>query len=80
MARELDVRVATVSDRENSGDDVSKGEGVSWEIWLSWTHALGLAVDWKLGDAVSDGWKPRNPLPTSNWVDDWDDPSPDKAT
>lgn len=40
LARLLDVRVATVSLRENAD------EGVPWEVWLATAMALGLAADW----------------------------------
>ncbi len=70
MARELDVRVGTISDRENSGDAVETGEGVPWETWLAWAMALGLSVDWKPGAPVpADGWAPRNPAPTPTFDD-----------
>lgn len=45
LAKLLDVRLATVSDRENSPK-------VSWETWLATAMALELPVDWKPGDAV----------------------------
>lgn len=41
LARLLDVRVPTISERENSD------AGVSWEIWVAWAAVLGLPVDWK---------------------------------
>lgn len=40
LARVLDVRVATISQRENSD------EGVAWEIWLAWACSLGLEPAW----------------------------------
>jgi DNA-binding XRE family transcriptional regulator len=39
LARLLDVRVATISERENSS-------GVAWETWLAWAFCLGLPGDW----------------------------------
>jgi DNA-binding XRE family transcriptional regulator len=41
LARVLDVRVATISQRENSD------EGVAWEIWLAWACSLGLEATWE---------------------------------
>jgi DNA-binding XRE family transcriptional regulator len=41
LARVLDVRVATISQRENSD------EGVAWEIWLAWACSLGLEPTWE---------------------------------
>lgn len=41
LARLLDVRMATVSLRENAD------EGVPWEVWLAWAMALGLPSDWQ---------------------------------
>lgn len=51
LARVLDVRLATISDRENSGVVVVEGNsvtgGVPWEVWLAWAMALGLPSDWQ---------------------------------
>ncbi len=47
LAIRLDVRAATISDRETSGDDLAKGGGVSWETWLAWAMALALPADWQ---------------------------------
>jgi DNA-binding XRE family transcriptional regulator len=44
LARLLDVRVATISERENAGDGVA--EGVVWEIWIAWAAVCGLSSDW----------------------------------
>lgn len=41
LARLLDVRMATVSLRENAD------EGVPWEVWLATAMALGLEAEWK---------------------------------
>jgi len=41
LARMLDVRVPTISERENA--DL----GVQWEIWLAWAACLGLDPEWK---------------------------------
>jgi transcriptional regulator with XRE-family HTH domain len=45
LAALLDVRVATISVRENAAD-------VSLETWIAWSSVLGLPLDWKPGDAV----------------------------
>lgn len=47
LARVLDVRLATISERENSGVAVGAVGGVQWEIWLAWAMALGLPADWR---------------------------------
>lgn len=41
LARLLDVRVPTISERENAD------AGVSWEIWVAWASVLGLQLDWR---------------------------------
>jgi hypothetical protein len=46
LAQLLDVRMATISERENS--DV----GVSWEIWVAWASVLGLPSDWQPSQPV----------------------------
>lgn len=47
LAKILDVRVPTISERENSE------KGVAWEIWVAWSCALQLGVEWKPGDPIS---------------------------
>lgn len=51
LARVLDVRLATISERENSGPVVIAGNsvtgGVPWEVWLAWAMALGVPSDWR---------------------------------
>ena len=45
VARLLDVRGPTISERETSDD-------VSWETWIALAHVLSLPDDWKPGDPV----------------------------
>ena len=56
LAALLQVRIPTISERENSGDpehptDEERGRmhtvGVPWETWLAWCFVCKLAPDWQ---------------------------------
>jgi DNA-binding XRE family transcriptional regulator len=40
LAKQLDVRIATISERENAAD------GVNWETWLGWAMVCRLPAEW----------------------------------
>lgn len=49
LAKKLDVRVPTISERENAA------RGVTWETWVSWAWACEVGVDWQEPERSDDG-------------------------